>query len=376
MKNSIAYLILATSFFVACQPNTRTEPSYTIEAQIVGVPDSTEIFLEMPGDGEMVAIDSAFLKQAKVYFDGTLESPGLVYLRIGDTRKVVTIFAENSDIQVSVHTDSLEDVEISGSAIHNEFLAFKEQMSSIDERQQALNDRYAEAAQAGDTATISQLRKEYQQTMDDQNGMFYNFIEENKSSYLAPFIINRFLVHELDYQGLDSLLQKIDPEVRDSKDYEKLSKRVAVLGSVAVGKPMVDFVLNDPKGNPIAASSFRGKVLLIDFWASWCGPCRRENPNVVKLYNDFKDQGFEILGVSFDTDQNRWVGAIEADQLEWPHVSDLQGWKSAAGELYAINSIPATVLVNREGIIVAKNLRGAELRRKLEEIYAEEQQNS
>jgi hypothetical protein len=93
MKNSIAYLILATSFFVACQPNTRTEPSYTIEAQIVGVPDSTEIFLEMPGDGEMVAIDSAFLKQAKVYFDGTLESPGLVYLRIGDTRKVVTIFA-------------------------------------------------------------------------------------------------------------------------------------------------------------------------------------------------------------------------------------------------------------------------------------------
>jgi thiol-disulfide isomerase/thioredoxin len=327
MKNSIAYLILATSFFVACQPNTRTEPSYTIEAQIVGVPDSTEIFLEMPGDGEMVAIDSAFLKQAKVYFDGTLESPGLVYLRIGDTRKVVTIFAENSDIQVSVHTDSLEDVEISGSAIHNEFLAFKEQMSSIDERQQALNDRYAEAAQAGDTATISQLRKEYQQTMDDQNGMFYNFIEENKSSYLAPFIINRFLVHELDYQGLDSLLQKIDPEVRDSKDYEKLSKRVAVLGSVAVGKPMVDFVLNDPKGNPIAASSFRGKVLLIDFWASWCGPCRRENPNVVKLYNDFKDQGFEILGVSFDTDQNRWVGAIEADQLEWPHVSDLQGWK-------------------------------------------------
>jgi peroxiredoxin len=158
-------------------------------------------------------------------------------------------------------------------------------------------------------------------------------------------------------------------------DYVKLSQRVETLKNVAVGETVTDFTLNDPSGNPVALSSFRGKILLIDFWASWCGPCRRENPNVVKLYNDFNDKGFEILGVSFDEDFNRWVGAIEDDQLTWPHVSDLQGWGSAAGKLYGINSIPATVLVDREGTIIAKNLRGEELRKKLEELYAQEDQN-
>jgi peroxiredoxin len=139
--------------------------------------------------------------------------------------------------------------------------------------------------------------------------------------------------------------------------------------------PAVDFALNDTTGNPIAISSFKGDYLLIDFWASWCGPCRRENPNVVALYNDFKDKGFEIIGVSFDDDGNKWINAIHQDGLIWPHVSDLKGWGSAAGKLYGINSIPATVLLDRDGIIIAKNLRGDALRKKLEELYASENQN-
>jgi peroxiredoxin len=222
---------------------------------------------------------------------------------------------------------------------------------------------------------MDELRTESENIYNDQLDLIYSFIEEKKSSYMAPFVISRYLVYELDYLSLDSLLQQIDPSVHNSLDYIRLSQRVETLKNVAVGKTVTDFTLNDPSGNPVALSSFRGKILLIDFWASWCGPCRRENPNVVKLYNDFNDKGFEILGVSFDEDFNRWVGAIEDDQLTWPHVSDLQGWGSAAGKLYGINSIPATVLVDREGVIVAKNLRGDALREKLEEIYAEEAQN-
>jgi peroxiredoxin len=144
---------------------------------------------------------------------------------------------------------------------------------------------------------------------------------------------------------------------------------------VSVGQPAPEFTLNDPDGNPIAISSFRGKYLLIDFWASWCGPCRRENPNVVTVYNDFNDKGFEIIGVSLDRDREKWLGAIESDHLTWPHVSDLQYWDSAAGKLYGINSIPANVLVDRGGIIVARNLHGDDLRKKLQELYAAEEQN-
>ena len=320
-------------------------------------------------------MDSALLSGSSVSFAGNLESPQMVYLKLGESRKIVNFFAENSDIQVRVNADSLEATKITGSKVHDEFLGFKDYMSPIDQRQQDLNTAYREASQNGDQQKMDELRAESENIYNDQLDLIYSFIEEKKSSYMAPFVISRYLVYELDYLGLDSLLQQIDPSVHNSLDYIKLSQRVETLKNVAVGKTVTDFTLNDPSGNPVALSSFRGKILLIDFWASWCGPCRRENPNVVKLYNDFNDKGFEILGVSFDEDFNRWVGAIEDDQLTWPHVSDLQGWGSAAGKLYGINSIPATVLVDREGVIVAKNLRGDALRQKLEEIYAEEAQN-
>ena len=131
-----------------------------------------------------------------------------------------------------------------------------------------------------------------------------------------------------------------------------------------------EIAMSDPDGNTRRLSDLRGKVVLIDFWASWCGPCRRENPNVVKLYQKYHDQGFEIFSVSLDKDGNAWRNTIKADGLTWPnHVSDLQYWQSAAGRLYGISAIPATVLVDREGKIIARNLRGADLDRKLKEIF-------
>jgi peroxiredoxin len=376
MKNILILILVSAVLFASCDSTKKnTVAGYTIDAEISGVPDSVRIYLQLVVDGELASMDSALLSGSSVSFAGNLESPQMVYLKLGESRKIVNFFAENSDIQVRVNADSLEATKITGSKVHDEFLGFKDYMSPIDQRQQDLNTAYREASQNGDQQKMDELRAESENIYNDQLDLIYSFIEEKKSSYMAPFVISRYLVYELDYLGLDSLLQQIDPSVHNSLDYIKLSQRVETLKNVAVGKTVTDFTLNDPSGNPVALSSFRGKILLIDFWASWCGPCRRENPNVVKLYNDFNDKGFEILGVSFDEDFNRWVGAIEDDQLTWPHVSDLQGWGSAAGKLYGINSIPATVLVDREGVIVAKNLRGDALRQKLEEIYAEEAQN-
>lgn len=374
MKNILILIFVSAAFIAGCDSAKKdTVPGYVIDAEITGVPDSVRIYLQLVRDGELASIDSSLLFGSNVSFTGTLESPQMVYLKLGESRKIVNFFGENSDIQVKVNADSLEGTKVTGSKVHDEFLGFKAYMSSIDQRQQDLNVAYREASQNGDTQKMDELRAESENIYNDQLDLIYSFISEKKSSYMAPFVISRYLVYELDYLGLDSLLQQIDPSVHNSMDYIKLSQRVETLKNVAVGKTVTDFTLNDPSGNPVALSSFRGKILLIDFWASWCGPCRRENPNVVKLYNDFNDKGFEILGVSFDEDFNRWVGAIEDDQLTWPHVSDLQGWGSAAGKLYGINSIPATVLVDREGVIVAKNLRGDALREKLEEIYAEEE---
>jgi thiol-disulfide isomerase/thioredoxin len=132
-----------------------------------------------------------------------------------------------------------------------------------------------------------------------------------------------------------------------------------------------DFSQSTPEGKPLSLSDFRGKVVLLDFWASWCGPCRRENPNVVKVYEKYKDKGFEILGISLDRDRDKWLAAIEADGLTWPHVSDLKGWQNEVAQLYGVRSIPHTVLVDADGSVIANKLRAEALEVKLAEIFGE-----
>ncbi len=151
-----------------------------------------------------------------------------------------------------------------------------------------------------------------------------------------------------------------------------VEQKMIALRGIMIGGEAPDFAQETPEGEEIKLSDLRGKVVLIDFWASWCGPCRRENPNVVRLYNQYKDKGFEILGVSLDRDKKRWTQAIEADQLEWLHVSDLKQWSNAVAKMYGVRSIPHTVLLDAEGKVIANKLRGESLARKLEEIFGEE----
>ncbi|MDN3635935.1 TlpA disulfide reductase family protein [Neolewinella lacunae] len=149
-----------------------------------------------------------------------------------------------------------------------------------------------------------------------------------------------------------------------------VAQQSAGLRTFAIGAPAPDFTGESPDGSSITLSSLRGKVVLIDFWASWCGPCRKENPNVVRVYEQFKDQGFEILGVSLDNDRDRWLKAIADDRLTWLHISDLKGWRSTFAQQYGVSSIPQTVLLDQDGNILARNLRGPALEEKLAEVFS------
>lgn len=151
----------------------------------------------------------------------------------------------------------------------------------------------------------------------------------------------------------------------------QLKNAVKATSSMMPGAEAPDFTMNTPDGQPLSLKDLRGKVLLIDFWASWCGPCRRENPNVVKAYKKYHDKGFDVLGVSLDKDKKRWLDAIEKDGLIWHHVSDLKGWANAAAQLYGVRSIPHTVLLDKDGKIIARNLRGPALEQKLAELFGE-----
>lgn len=152
---------------------------------------------------------------------------------------------------------------------------------------------------------------------------------------------------------------------------QRLAQQIKQAGQFLPGAVAPDFTQNTPEGEPLSLSSLRGKVVLVDFWASWCGPCRKENPNVVKVYEKYKDKGFDILGVSLDKDKKRWLNAIDKDGLPWHHVSDLRGWSNSVAQTYSVRSIPHTVLLDREGRIIARNLRGAQLEQQLAKIFGE-----
>ncbi len=194
-------------------------------------------------------------------------------------------------------------------------------------------------------------------------------VRNNKDILMAAFLATFF---EQDFDNYATLYKEVrdalTPKYAGNVYVRHLSERLK--GVLVAGMEAPEIAMNDPNGVMRRLSDLRGKVVLIDFWASWCSPCRRENPNVVRLYNKYHDMGFEVFSVSLDKDGDAWRNAIKADGLVWPnHVSDLKQWSSAAGRAYGIMSIPSTVLVDGEGRIIARNLRGAELEKKLQEIF-------
>ena len=196
-------------------------------------------------------------------------------------------------------------------------------------------------------------------------------IQENPSELMSAFLVTYF---ESAFDQYALLYKTVYDSLKGRYPHHEFVRHLGdkVTGMVAVGMEAPDIVLAGRDGREMKLSDLRGKVVLIDFWASWCRPCRAENPNVVRMYNQYKGRGFEIFSVSLDNNREAWLKAIETDGLVWPnHVSDLRGWSSAAGRLYGINSIPATVLVDRDGKVMARNLRGPQLEETLKEIFGE-----
>ena len=319
-------------------------------------------------DGRPQSIDTTDVVDGKFTFKGKMELPDIRILRLNEQDYFAQLFLDNSNVKVIAKKDSLRSTKIIGSPSQDIFQIYLTELERMNKQVAELQEKYQAAMSRGNADEAKKAEIDFTAMTENMKFFTKNFVKEHNTSVVSAYITLMGLASQIDGAELDSIASKFPPEISKSEYVIQLKKMVDEMKKTAIGVVAPDFTMNDPEGKPVQLSSLRGKVVLIDFWASWCGPCRQENPNVVKLYQKYNSKGFEIIGVSLDRVKDEWVKAIKDDQLSWIHVSDLQFWQNTAARLYSVNSIPMTYLLDKEGKIIAKGLKTAQLEEKLDQL--------
>ncbi|MEP6700053.1 MAG: TlpA disulfide reductase family protein [Bacteroidota bacterium] len=358
----ILFLLLLCPVIVFAQLKPK---GFIIEGKLDGYPDGTPIHLYKNGENTEMA--TAKLVKTKFLLKGAVKEPTLCFLVIGEKRPV-EIFVENGTITFKEKKATPPIYQIEGSASHKVFEGFLKAFIPLAQQLNTLASSINYAVPGPDRESLMVTYTNAQQNMQKQ---IDKLVSDNPSSAVAAFVLNATYQFNEDVMMLEKRFNDLDLTVRNSDAGKLLEQFIAEKKIGAVGTQSLDFTQPDTTGTPISLSSFRGKYVLVDFWASWCGPCRSENPNVVESFKKFNTKNFTILSVSLDRpgQKAKWVDAIKADNLTWTHVSDLQFWDNAAAKLYHIQGIPQNILVDPEGKIIAKNLRGPALQEKLCELF-------
>ena len=327
------------------------------------------VYLQKRVDAPLITIDSAQLSGGKFSFRGIIDYPEVYYITIPATKSSVPFFIEPAEINVDINSKIINRTKITGSKSQVDYDNYLDMLDQYNAKLKESNQMYNTAAELGDFVKV-RYYDSLMTALDEQRSQFSkNYVLQNNSSFVSPYIIYRNS-YTYEMEELDKALGSFDTSLSHSIYTGFMNDYLAILKRTSVGQMYVPFSMQDSTGINIAVSDLVGRnYLLVDFWASWCSPCREENPNLVALYNKYHERGFDIIGVSFDSKRDRWLGAIQDDSLTWTHVSDLQGWENKAGKLYGVRSIPSNVLLDTTGVIIAKNLRGEDLKVKLDELF-------
>jgi peroxiredoxin len=363
MTKKFLFLGLIACSIISCSKPDR----FVIKGEIKGKESGT-IKLMKYTDGRWIAEDSAAISKGVFELKGKTDLPELRIVALEPREMVAQFFAENGSMTLQAWSDSLNKTVVKGSKSNETFKLYQQELTNLTKEAQGMQQRYMTAQSRGDQDGMKKAQIDYEAMNENLNVYTKNFIREHKNSTVSPLIAMMQFGQTISAGEIDTLVAFFDPSIKSSIYIGELKKIAEKMRATEVGTLAPDFTLPTPEGTPFTLSSTRGKYVMIDFWAAWCQPCRRENPNVVALYGKYKDKGFDIVGVSLDRTKEDWVKAIADDQLTWHQVSELKFWQSDIVKKYGVSAIPCTFLLDKEGKIIAKNLRGDELARKLEEL--------
>jgi peroxiredoxin len=371
MKRSmLKFAMILPVFFLtisACSQEASDDKEITIKGTVLN-PSEGEITLINLGDENPVPETIALKPDNTFVHKVTLEEPEFFRITFFEKQANVIILSEY-DIEITADGSSRSGAfEVKGSPEMDDLKKIENLARDFQAEVIPINDAFVAAQQEGDMETMEKIQKDYFEMEKRQKGKVKNAMQGMKPSLAMLSALVNFNIED-DFAFYDSVTQVLKKEIPNSKYLAEMMEQVERERSLAVGYEAPDIVLPNPEGEMVSLKSLRGNFVLIDFWASWCRPCRVENPNVVRMYNKYNEKGFEILGVSLDRDRDSWLKAIQDDQLTWTQISDLKYFDSEASRLYNVQAIPFTVLIDPEGKIVSKNLRGKALEDKLEEIF-------